>query len=350
MMTVGCFRKWPEILAGLNASRGNKIFCLRTGRVREVSDPGTALQLATNLFLRCQKSPCFLHAEWSRCSVLRKTQPVATRSNQGSCFALDYPRSPEFDLEKERKDLGDLIFRDIFGLNSSVSDREGNMQRFDCLAKETAIFGPTFFGSLCEEQAKHLRLNTSWLGFCSVGNFTLEQILVVTFTRAAARELKLRIRSNLDRLLSSAFASTELHYLEEGTHLRPIEDARACNTLNDVRIFTIHSFCSRMLTEFGDSKEAGTAVGKREAGIRDFLEFRLTPDLICPEQLELLLRWAGSMERARPEAENNRCYPETAPKTFAERLQEFRKYHYQAARCDQAARRLASCLSPITKK
>src|SRR6185295_2013743 len=160
------------------------------------------------------------------------------------------------------------------------------MQRFDCLAMETPIFGPHFLEASAGT-GKTFAIEHVVARLLLSGKFELEQILIVTFTRAATRELKLRIRSNLDRLLSDK----RFPYLEEGANLRPIEDALA--TFERSQIFTIHSFCSRMLTEFDQIKEAGSSPSKREDGIRDFLEFRVTSDLICPEQLELLLRWAG---------------------------------------------------------
>jgi hypothetical protein len=119
----GMFRKWPEILAGLSASGGNKIFCLRTGRVREVSDPGTALQLATNLFLRCQKSPCFLHAEWAD-AVLRKNTPVQLDQTKDPVLLWIIQRSPEFDLEKERK-IWEPIFSETFSSLTALFPSRG---------------------------------------------------------------------------------------------------------------------------------------------------------------------------------------------------------------------------------
>jgi len=96
-------------------------------------------------------------------------------------------------------------------------------------------------------------------------------------------------------------------------------------TFEQCQISPFIVFCSRMLTEFGESKEERAAQSKREAGIRDFLEYRLTPDLICSEQLELLLRWAGSMEDLVQKLKTT-SIPEQS-KTFVQQLDEFRNYH-----------------------
>ena len=55
--------------------------------------------------------------------------------------------------------------------------------------------------------------------------FSLDEILVVTFTRAATRELKKRIRKTLKSNPSSF-------------------------NLDHAQIYTIHGFCYRMLTEY----------------------------------------------------------------------------------------------------
>jgi exodeoxyribonuclease V beta subunit len=79
---------------------------------------------------------------------------------------------------------------------------------------------------------------------------TLDQILVVTFTRAATRELKSRIRTTLETILQR----TDIDYVKavlesrETTAKRRIDSALAC--FDEARIFTIHGFCHRMLAEF----------------------------------------------------------------------------------------------------
>lgn len=83
----------------------------------------------------------------------------------------------------------------------------------------------------------------------------IEQILVVTFTRAATRELKTRIRRSLDNALkelNSGYSTAD--YLqaiiergEEEKARQLIEAALICFDL--AQIYTIHGFCHRMLSE-----------------------------------------------------------------------------------------------------
>jgi len=155
------------------------------------------------------------------------------------------------------------------------------MQRFDCLAEETEIFGPHFLEASAGT-GKTFAIEQVVARLLLSGEMVLEQILVVTFTKAATRELKLRIHSNLERLGDS----------------RAIQEALAL--FDQCQIFTIHGFCARMLAEFGleaNIMPASDSSGAQlDAGMYDFLESGLTADLLHPAQLNLLLRWAGSME------------------------------------------------------
>jgi exodeoxyribonuclease V gamma subunit len=96
----GLFRKWPELLAALEATGTHNIYCLRTGKIREIADPSQALQAAINLYLRCRKSLCFLHAEWTD-AILRKKIPPNREEVKDPVLRWMLERSPEFDLEQE---------------------------------------------------------------------------------------------------------------------------------------------------------------------------------------------------------------------------------------------------------
>ena len=95
--------------------------------------------------------------------------------------------------------------------------------------------------------------------------FRPDSILVVTFTEAAAAELKLRIRkrllqafSYLDGMYSDIDSNVESNrefheYLSSGTEKEIINKRRclkkALNLFDETSIFTIHSFCLKMLKE-----------------------------------------------------------------------------------------------------
>ncbi len=107
----------------------------------------------------------------------------------------------------------------------------------------------------------------------------IEKILIVTFTRAATLELKIRIRKRLEELkLRSVLA-----------------------TFDEAQIFTIHGFCFHMLKEeafesgfsLSQSDESASPEAQKEI-LKDFLRTQLLPDEIHPLQLEKALRRGGN--------------------------------------------------------
>ncbi|MDQ6964791.1 MAG: UvrD-helicase domain-containing protein, partial [Mariprofundales bacterium] len=95
--------------------------------------------------------------------------------------------------------------------------------------------------------------------------FTVDQILVVTFTKAATEELRGRLRqriyqalhylqspaAELDREIDDQFLSlwlTSLHGTTEQARAQQ-QLKRALITMDEAAIYTIHGFCQRILTE-----------------------------------------------------------------------------------------------------
>lgn len=107
-------------------------------------------------------------------------------------------------------------------------------------------------------------------------DYTLDQILVVTFTRAATRELKVRIRANLEKALS----------LEQNEKLK-----NALLTFENAQIFTIHGFCHRILQEF--AFEASISLDLQEWEDKEekwaVLEFLRSTTALSPVQLQRVL-------------------------------------------------------------
>lgn len=90
-------------------------------------------------------------------------------------------------------------------------------------------------------------------------DFTLDEILIVTFTRAATRELKTRIRATL----KSKPPSFNLD--------------RALALIDQAQIFTIHGFCHRMLTEYAFEGGLGYALlSEEESDYREILRSHIT--------------------------------------------------------------------------
>lgn len=147
---------------------------------------------------------------------------------------------------------------------------------------------------------------------------SIDKILIVTFTRAATRDLKERIRANLEKALHifKSFLSGQQvvpgcpDYLQ--MHLeKGIENVKSVKRLvehalfafDEAQIFTIHGFCWRMLKNYAlegglsfetTSQEEQTLLGSVLLDVvRDFLRTELITDAYSTEQLRILLKRAG---------------------------------------------------------
>lgn len=98
-------------------------------------------------------------------------------------------------------------------------------------------------------------------------------ILIVTFTRASTRDLKVRIRENLFNILSilkNKQETTPLAYIktylsddkERFASVRKLETILA--TYDEMEIFTIHGFCSKMLQEYPFEAKMGLSSGSSQ--------------------------------------------------------------------------------------
>ncbi|MEM8727805.1 MAG: UvrD-helicase domain-containing protein [Chlamydiota bacterium] len=90
-------------------------------------------------------------------------------------------------------------------------------------------------------------------------DFHLDEILIVTFTRAATRELKTRIR----KTLKSNPPSFNLD--------------RALALIDQAQIYTIHGFCHRMLNEYAFESQLGfPLLSEQESDYREILKNHIT--------------------------------------------------------------------------
>jgi len=95
------------------------------------------------------------------------------------------------------------------------------------------------------------------LGEIAFGRADLRKILVLTYTEAATAELRHRIRSRLrsaasqlrsGQITEDIFLDAHLPVEARGGAWERLEEA--LSSFDDARIFTIHGFCQRVLTEF----------------------------------------------------------------------------------------------------
>lgn len=174
------------------------------------------------------------------------------------------------------------------------------MKRFDCLSPDCSLFGP----HLLEASAGTGKTFTIEHVFVRLilSGVPLEEILVVTFTRSATRELKHRIRANIEKALSCISGATpvEWPYLSSfiGSEEAIFSLSQARKGFDGAQIFTIHGFCYRMLKEF--AFEAGSLfpisdpdepfeIGKKmRSSLAEFWASRMDGELLCPEQIALL--------------------------------------------------------------
>ena len=136
----------------------------------------------------------------------------------------------------------------------------------------------------------------------------------MTFTRAATRDLKLRIRANIEQALSylqswlqgDSQAEQAPDYLKSCMEQGEKAVRQACKCLqqalfgfDQAQIFTIHSFCARMLKQYALESDMGLHSFSGEeplpqsevlAVIRDFFRTEVRMEHYSPAQLEILLK------------------------------------------------------------
>jgi len=136
---------------------------------------------------------------------------------------------------------------------------------------------------------------------------TLEQILTMTFTKAAANELKQRVRATLEKAIRQLEDDAEdatlpylIPFLDDETAALNAKKAleRALFCFDDANIFTLHGFCMRMLKDnvfeggisidaIGGEEQVSKTALKRI--IKDFLSIGLSKDKYSHEQVAILL-------------------------------------------------------------
>ena len=149
-----------------------------------------------------------------------------------------------------------------------------NMKSFDVLDPKTPVEGHHFLqasaGTGKTFAIEHVTIRLL------LKNIPLERILLVTFTRAATRELKARLQKAIHKALYCPDAPY-MHALKGCPSARfALEKALAL--INDAQIFTIHGFCLRMLKEYAFEAELDfNLLGEKEESLHaDHLKEEIT--------------------------------------------------------------------------
>lgn len=131
------------------------------------------------------------------------------------------------------------------------------MKCFDILSPKTEILGKRFLEASAGT-GKTFAIEHLVVRLIREGHLNLEEILVVTFTRAATRELKMRIRAQLEK---------------NGL-------GKALLSFDQAQIYTIHGFCQKMLQEFAFEAKVGFNLKEwkpqdEQAALQEFLQSKL---------------------------------------------------------------------------
>jgi exonuclease V gamma subunit len=120
----GFLRSWPELLAALAFSGGTDILCLRTGRVRSVTDPRSALQALLRLYRETGASPSILSPGWA--DVLLRKKGIPDSASADEMWSWMAQRSGRFRLEEEVKQWSPLLEIALAPLTALFPQRKTN--------------------------------------------------------------------------------------------------------------------------------------------------------------------------------------------------------------------------------
>jgi hypothetical protein len=95
----GIARKWPELLSALVFRGAKRIHCVKNGRVREVTDPLSALEGVVELFLHYQHGVLKFHPEWADAILRKNKAPDTTPNDRILQWAIE--REPELYTPQE---------------------------------------------------------------------------------------------------------------------------------------------------------------------------------------------------------------------------------------------------------
>ncbi len=168
------------------------------------------------------------------------------------------------------------------------------MIEFDCLDVKTQLEGKMFVeasaGTGKTFAIEHV------VARLILQKFPIDQILITTFTNAGVRDLKLRIYQNLRKLVETDSPPPYLATFPKVDAILSLKNA--LRLIDEAQIFTIHSFCHRMLSEFSFEANIDRNLIDPEKGFRketlelaalDVLRMIVDTDEFSPAQLTRLM-------------------------------------------------------------
>ncbi len=168
------------------------------------------------------------------------------------------------------------------------------MQEFNCLDVETALSGKLFVeasaGTGKTFAIEHV------VARLILQKIPLSKILITTFTNAGVRDLRKRIYQNIQNLLESDSPPPYLQTFPKIDATLSLKNA--LRLIDEAEIYTIHSFCHRMLSEFSFEANIDTSIIDPEKGFRketleiatlDVLRTLVDADEFSPAMLSRLM-------------------------------------------------------------
>lgn len=217
------------------------------------------------------------------------------------------------------------------------------MKEFNILDRNLPIFGPHFLeasaGTGKTFAIEHL---VARLILEAKDPLAMEQILVVTFTREATRELKRRIRQNLQRLYKNIREkNADLDYLkailERGNTALLQAQERIESALiffDNTSIYTLHSFCYKLIQEFAFETQNGfnlndpdehAYLSTLQYAVKQVLRTEMKSPLYSPNQVHFLL----SQYKSNPEQLLNHLMQVTKEDKKPDPFPSFLDLHHQ---------------------
>lgn len=146
------------------------------------------------------------------------------------------------------------------------------MNSFDVLSKTTSLSHRLFLQASAGT-GKTFVIEHLFVRLLIEKGLNIEDIVVLTFTRAATRELRSRIRENLEGILRD---SSRFEYAQNLDYSQKEKLQSAVLGFEKSHIYTIHGFCYRLLQEFAFEAKVGVnlkewSLDEMRTAVLDFL-------------------------------------------------------------------------------